>query len=200
MKKTTPNYDWINTPPTEEELATNEDGSQYIPIGIVETKLYKLDSHWGTERFIFRLLVANGNLFADASLELVVTYGGKTRRLVGAVTLLIPPETDFTDPQANLNFSAVCKSEATKNAAKIVGVAMGQGLNDRLTINTPQQNKPVNGRKKPDPVEMLPDGKIQQEYNFAVESLNQKAIDVLKQVYPQIKYTGTYPIYKPELK
>lgn len=196
MKKQN-NYDWINTPPTEDEISTNDDGSVYIPIGIVEKKLYKLDSHWGTERFVFRLLVANGTLFADASLELIVSYGGKTRRLVGAVTVLVPPETDFSDPYANLNFSATCKSLAVANSVKPIGLAFGQGLNDRLTIITPQQKTSLNGRKKPDPVPMKADKTMQDKYNAAAESMDDKVMKVIKGVYPDIKYTGTFPIFNP---
>lgn len=196
MKKATNNYDWINTPPTEDELLTNDDGSEYIPIGIVEKKLYRLDTHWGTENFKFQLWVGkSGAMWAEGSLEVCLSYGGRFRRLVGAATMIVPADTDFDNPAVNSNFSATLKSEAIKNGVKAIGLSFGAGLNDRLTINTPQQNKSVNGRKKPDPVEMKPDSKIQEQYNFAVESLNQKAMDVLKQVYPQIQYTGTKKIF-----
>lgn len=188
--KTTANYDWINTqPPVVEQ---NADGSEFIPIGHVEAGLTRLDPHWGDENFRFQLFVGRtGAMLADGSLELVITYGGKTRRLVGAATMLIPADVDFDDPAVNSNYGATIKAECRKNAAKGIGIYFGAGLNERLTINTPQQNKPVNGRKKPDPVDMVPDKKSQEQYNFAAETLNEKAMLVLKTVYPSIQYTGT---------
>lgn len=190
MKKKETNYDWMNIPPAEEELSQNVDGGVFIPIGIVEKKLFRLDSHWGTEKFIFKLFTAGGVIFADASLELVVNYAGRTRRLIGAVTLPVPTEIDITNPAENLNFSATCKSEATKNAIKPLGLAFGQGLNDRLTTNTPQPKTSANGRKKPDAVMLPPDKKIQQQYNDAVETCNERIMAAIKTVYPEISYTG----------
>lgn len=191
MRKTTANYDWINTPPTEEEILANEDGSVYIPIGIIETKLYRLDTHWGTENFKFQLWVGkSGIMWAEGSLELVVTYGGRTRRLVGTATVIVPADTDFDDPLVNSNFSASLKSLATANAVKPIGLAMGQGLNDRLTINTPQQKPSLNGKKKPDAVDMPADRGMQDKYNTAVENSDQKAMDIIRKVFPQIQYTG----------
>lgn len=188
--KTTPNYDWINTPPII--VDQNADGSEFIPIGIIEGSLTKLDPHWGDENFRFQIFTGrSGAMLADGSLELIVTYGGRQRRLVGAATMLIPADVDFDDPSINSNYGATIKAECRKNAAKGLGLHFGAGLNDRLTINTPQQKPVLNGRKKPDAVEINPDDKIQQQYNFAAETLNEKAMLVLKQVYPKIQYTGT---------
>lgn len=191
MPKKQINYDWLKISPTEEELSANEDGSVFIPIGIVEMKLYRLDSHWGTENFKFQLLVGrSGTMWAEGSLELIVTYARRTRRLVGTATLIVPADTDFDNPTVNSNFSATLKSESIKNAVKPIGLAFGQGLNDRLTINTPQLKTSQNGRKKPAAVEMPPDPRLQEKYNLAVENCNSTLMNSIKSVYTKIKYTG----------
>lgn len=193
MKKLEPNsdYSWINTLPAEEEINIR-DGAEFLPIPIVEKKLFKLDPLWGTENFKFRIFLGkSGLMFLDGSLEVVVTYGGRARKLVGAATLMIPASTEFDHPDANNNFSATIKSECIKNAVKPIGVAFGQGLNDRLTAKSAGEITKSTGRKKPAPVDMPVDAKMQASYNNAVETANQNAMDTLRLTYPKIQYTGT---------
>lgn len=189
MRKTkaVEDFSWINNDP--EEVDSNPDGSEFIPIVIIEKKLDKLDPFWGTENFRFQLLKsASGLMFADGSLELVVTYGGRTRKLVGATTMLVPADTDFNDPFVNSNFAGTIKSIATSNACKPIGKNFGQFLNDRGVISTQPQKEQKNSRQKPPPVKMKPDAKIQQQFNKAFEEKNGLAI-VLQEIY-EIQYTG----------
>lgn len=182
-----PDYSWINDDPIE--IDYNADGSEFIPIFYIEQKLTKLDPFWGTENFKFQLLKsASGLMFADGSLELVVTYGGRTRKLVGSTTMLIPADTDFNDPLVNSNFAGTIKSIATSNACKPIGANFGQLLNDRGAITSPTQKTQKNGKQKPPAVKMKPDEKIQSQYNKAYEQKNGLVI-VLENIY-DIKYTG----------
>ncbi len=188
-KKTQQDYSWINDDPLETEIDHNDDGSIFIPIFFVETKLTKLDPFWGTENFKFQFLKsASGMMFADGSLELVVTYGGRTRRLVGAVTMIVPADTDFTDPFVNSNFSATIKSLAISNSVKPIGPSFGQNLNDRGVILNPSPAAKKNGKQKPPPVKKKPPEKIQQQYNIAYEAGNGLVI-ALEALY-EISYTG----------
>lgn len=188
-KKKTDSYAWINTPPSQDHIETIN-GAEFIPIGIVETLLYKLDSHWGTENFKFQVIELMGVPLVSGSLELVVTYGGRTRRLVGAATLPVDPTLNMLDPYVNANFSAVLKSECTKNAVKPIGLSMGQGLNDRTVITTPQKETPNLGKAKRPALFPQPDEAMQGSYNRAVESVNQPLMKSIKNTYPDIQYTG----------
>lgn len=190
-KKTTSQLlDWLNYPPAEEEISKNLDGSEFIPIGIVENKLTRLDPFWGTENFRFQLIQgASGCMFADGSLELVVTYGGRTRRLVGAATLLVPADTEFDNPVVNSNFGATVKSECIKNSAKGCGRSFGSALNERDLILTPVNKSQKNGKQKPPAVKMKPDSKIQSQYNKAFENNEDGLIAALNDIY-EIQYTG----------
>lgn len=183
-----PDHSWINDDPLEEEIYPTDDGSVYIPIYFGEKKLTKLDPFWGTENFKFQFIRgSSGFAFADGSLELVVTYGGRTRKLVGAATILVPADTDFTDPAVNSNFSATIKSLCICNGMKPIGPNFGQRLNDRDVMHTPTKT-PVKGKQKPPAVKMNPDEKIQSQYNKAYEQKN-GLVAVLENIY-DIKYTG----------
>lgn len=185
---------WINEAPSEDEVDTNADGSEFIPIYHVERKLFKLDTHWGTENFKFSLIRgASGCMFADGSLELVVTYGGRTRRLVGAATLLVPSDTEFDNPVVNSNFGATVKSECIKNSAKGCGRSFGSALNERDIILTPVNKIPKNGKQKPPAVEMKPDEKMQKQFNNAWDAGNHDLMDKIKIIYPNIKYAKLTP-------
>lgn len=196
MKHDTPGFDpypdhsWINEAPSKEEIQDNPDGSQFIPIAFIEQKLTRLDPYWGTENFKFQFLRgASGLMLVDASIEVVVSYGGRTRRLVGAVTLLIPADTDFTDPFVNSNYSATAKSLCTSNAVKPIGANFGQLLNDRGVIQTVEKT-PQKSKQKPPPVHIKPDDKIQLQYNTALELGRKGLVNAIKVAYPSIEYTG----------
>lgn len=192
-KKSQQNYNWINDPPPPNEIELLN-GAEFLPIGVVERKLYRLDPHWGTENYKSKVFSINGVGMFSASLELVVTYGEKTRRLTGAVTLPIPTDTYMLDPNVNSNLDATAKSECTKNAVKPIGVAFGQGLNDRLEVNAPQQQPSLNGKRKPPAVTLTPDKAVQDQYNIAAENGNQHLMKSIKIVYPEIAYTGSQKI------
>lgn len=182
--KATPDYSWIDNDPEEGEVETNDDGSQFIPIYFVERKLFKLDSHWGTEDFHFQLFKGVSNaMLVQSSLELVVTYGGRTRRIVGSTTAFVPADVDFTDPLVNSNYSGTLKSENIKNAAKTIGNAFGAALNERDIILTPVNKSQKNGKQKPPAVKMKPDSKIQKQYDDAMDRLDTGMMQLLESIY-----------------
>ena len=61
--------EWLEQSPKPEEIATNADGSQYIPIGIVEQLLDDMTGGgWDTQNFKF---VMDGD-FISSSVELSI--------------------------------------------------------------------------------------------------------------------------------
>ncbi len=183
-KKTEQDYSWINDDPIETEIDHNQDGSEFIPIFFVETKLTRLDPFWGTENFKFQFLKsASGMMFADGSLELVVTYGGRTRKLIGATTMLVPADTDFTDPLVNSNFSATIKSLSISNAVKPIGPSFGQNLNDRGVILNPSPAAKKNGKQKRPAVKLKADKAIREAYAKAVVSNDINIVATLEAAY-----------------
>lgn len=181
-------YSWINSDP--EEVDTNADGSLFIPIFFVEGKLTRLDPFWGTENFRFQLVRgASGAMFASGSLEIVVMYGGRTRRLVGAATQYVPADLDYENPTLNTNYEAVIKSECIKNGVKAIGKAFGSALNERDVIASPANKSGKTKREKPPAVKMKPTEKIQAQYNKAYEEQN-GLVTVLEAIY-EIEYNGT---------
>lgn len=129
---------WLQQEPDPTEISKNSDGSDFIPIGIIEPLLDELtDGDWSTSNFKYSTQVYGTTLLISASVELSVRYKIKTgepgfgvwdtvrRRISGAVT--------FTDAThgSNLNFAATALSECIKNAAKKLGPRFGRNLNDR---------------------------------------------------------------------
>lgn len=182
--KQSPDYSWIDNDPLQEEIDTNADGSEFIPIYHVERKLFKLDTHWGTESFHFQLFKGVSNaMLVQSSLELVITYGGRTRRIVGSTTSFVPADVDFTDSLVNSNYSGTLKSENIKNAAKTIGKAFGAALNERDVILTPVNKSSKNGKQKPPAVKMPADKHIRQEYAKAVVEGDTQFVKELEAAY-----------------
>lgn len=165
-------------------------GAEFLDIAYVETLLTKLDTHWGTENFKFRIFEFFGVGFVSGSIELVVTYGGRTRRLVGAFTDPVPQDVNILDPSVNANYEATVKSECTKNAVKPIGLAFGQGLNDRVITKVTGQQVPPNGQQERTRIFPKPDKGIQASYDKAVENMNQAMMDSIRKSFPDIQYTG----------
>lgn len=173
---------WIDDDPPQEEIDQNADGSEFIPIPIVEDLLYKVDPYWGTENFKFRIFNIEQFFFASSSVELVINFFGTIRRLVGASTFEI---------SEGENVEAKALSESTKNASKKLGKRFGKNLNgrgDMLVKEMPLPAPKKNGKEKPPAVKLQPDLKIQAQYNHAVENKT-GMVDVLEALY-EIKYTG----------
>lgn len=124
---------WLLQEPTIEEIRNNSDGSQFIPIAIVESLLTELtNGDWSTSHFNYSVHVYGTTLLITASVELDVTYEAVVlhgdyiyRKMVGATT--------FTDSKhgSNLDFAATALSECIKNAAKKLGPRFGKNLNGR---------------------------------------------------------------------
>lgn len=174
--------DWLEESPRI--VKDNADGSEYVPISCVQEDLmtgyggntkmellrerYHSEGLSGVGRLHYKHPVTGEWLFQDGSASIPFSKGMRL---------------DFPSLSGHIVLSC----------AKKIGKRFGRDLNrdiEDAPFDQQEQKTAVNGRKKAAPVEMLPDSKIQQQYNFAAESLNQKAMDVLKQVYPSIQYTG----------
>lgn len=122
--------EWLNQEPPAQEISKNNDGSEFIPIAIVEGLLDEYtDRTWKTCGFQFSLHPYGTTLLISASVELIVYHYADESRIyrsmVGAIT--------FTDIAygSNLNFAATALSECIKNAAKKLGPRFGKNLNGR---------------------------------------------------------------------
>lgn len=177
-KKQTPvDHSWVNNEVPEEEIDYNDDGSEFIPIPIVEGLLSKVDLCWGTENFKFRIFSIGERTFASGSLELVLVFFGKIRRIVGAATFEI---------FGGENVEAVCTSECTKNASKKLGRRFGKFLNGRGDMLVRQGASPTikkNGKQKPPAVKMQPDKYIREAYAKAVANNDTNIISTLENAY-----------------
>ena len=153
---------FLEQQPKPEEILVNEDGSQYIPIGIVENLLDAItDKTWGTRNFTFD--THGGNGFFSASLELLFF----DRVLVGTITF---HETDYDD---NRDYAAIAASECIKNAAKRLGNRFGRSLN-RIEKKQKAQKESV---------KLKPDAKIMQQYNYALISKDYSTVDKIVSIY-----------------
>ncbi len=170
---------WLDENPPEEEISLNPDASEFLDIVVVENLLTELDSFWGTENFKSRVFQINDSWFGSASLELVVSYSGKTRRIVGAATLKVAPndlgEIDITHLEPTL------ASECKKNGSKKLGRRFGKYLNDRgqTQVATTTKSK----REKRPAVLMIADERIRTQYRHAKELGNDKLVLTLESIY-----------------
>ena len=127
--------DFLNTPPAENEICFNEDGSRYLPIDVVKRKLTALCGfNWSTTSFRhFFYMDSMGNNYVSGSITLSVGFiieGDSNvevkRHLSGSATF------SFKKFDDNKHFGATCKSLCIVNAAQDLGVAFGLGLNDEF--------------------------------------------------------------------
>lgn len=172
---------WLNEEP--EIIDYNLDGSTFIPILIVERQLTELDPHWSTENFKFRTFIVNDKVYVSSSIELVVTYAGTTRRLVGASTYEFKSDENLEYGSATLeNAEPTSLSESLKNGVKRLGKRFGSELNDRVT------DVIRNGKKKParsieNSVKNDADEKIMEMYKEAVANGNTQITTMLERRY-----------------
>ena len=157
----------LNEQPKPEHIASNSDGSQYIPIGFIEQYLDELtESNWTTKNFVF--YTGTGD-FISASIELVIQTPEINRTLVGGITF------HPSEYPNNYDFVGIAISECTKNAAKKLGDKFGRSLNGRTEL---RQSKAEKERAK-----IKPDAGIMKQYMAALQSNNILAIDRLLNIY-----------------
>jgi hypothetical protein len=154
--------EWLEQHPVPNELASNPDGSQYIPIGFVEKLLDDMtDRTWSTRNFSY---IVTGD-FISGHLELVIEVPGFKKSVVGGITF------HPSEYPNNIDFVGVCLSECTKNAAKKLGNRFGRALNNRMESKNKQPEK------------MKPDSDIMKLYMAAIQKNDILAIDKLTKIY-----------------
>ena len=161
--------EWLDQSPKPEEIATNPDGSQYIPIGIVEQLLDDMTGKdWGTSNFKCTISETFEHTLVHASVELTFANDlGAYRVMAGSKTFNI---NDYPD---NQDWAAIALSECIKNAAKKLGRRFGRELNGRV-------DKPV---IKKEGVLPKPDEKIMQKYLAALTAGDEATIKKLVSMY-----------------
>lgn len=120
------------------EVFDNTDGSQYIPVAIVEGLLDLLtDTHWSTNNFVYgsskRVLKPNEEVgYIGGKVELTVTYGNITRTLTGVCDIKVDDLIAKTiNEKDNESYQATVLSHCLCNAAKKLGNRFGRSLNGR---------------------------------------------------------------------
>lgn len=115
--------DWFNEKPRVTKK--NPDKSDYVPIGIIEEELDELDS-WNTAEEQFHSFTAGKDTYVSSSLVLIVSFGNKSKSVVGASTMKVNPN----NPNEEYRGSVLSKS--LSNAAKKLGTRFGRALNGRM--------------------------------------------------------------------
>lgn len=141
-EKITNHSEWLESNPEfdgeNKEVFDNADGSQYIPVAIVEGLLDLLtDTHWSTNNFVFgsseRILKPNEEVgYIGGKVELTVTYGSITRTLTGVCDIKVDDLIAKTiNEKDNESYQATVLSHCLCNAAKKLGNRFGRSLNGR---------------------------------------------------------------------
>lgn len=138
-EKITNHSEWLEKNPEfdgeNKEVFNNADGSQYIPVGIIEELLDLFtDKCWDTNCFKFSKYEDNGKGYVSGSVELTVSFDGNMLNRVGAATLSIEELKSFNvalGEKENTSFEATILSLALCNAAKKLGNRFGRSLNGR---------------------------------------------------------------------
>jgi hypothetical protein len=159
---------WLQEHPKPEEVKENEDGSQYIPIGIVEKLLDEGAAHfdfgnWGTKKFQIQYHFEQDLISASIDLEF------DNRTVTGGITFR--PD----DYAPNEDFAAIAISECIKNAAKKLGNRFGRSLNGRTENFTPKPKKQS--------VKLKPDVTVMNKYLYYLTEGNEEEIQKLTSIY-----------------
>src|ERR1700733_6991479 len=197
--KITNHSEWLEQQPVFEgdnkEVFENADGSQYIPVGIVEGLLdWFTDKNWETNKFQFRTFEIGGKSFVSGSLELSFFHpdlfvNGMMRKnidrigrtVIGCATVDINTmmakdiySTDITDYEATILSLALC------NAAKKLGNRFGRSLNGR-GVNKVEDKKEI-----PSISEL--DAQIEKVKSLIIEGgTYDNAIYLITVVYPNLR-------------
>lgn len=196
------NYkEWLEQDPIFEgenkEVFENADGSQYIPIAIVESLLDQLtDYNWSTPTFDFESNELWENIEKDGISELAcyillcgtislnIKYGGFERNIIGCAQKRI---TDFksTDKKVkdNEDYKATMFSLALCNAAKKLGNRFGRILNSRGVLKVKED------KEKPSISEL--DLQIESVKKSMIEDGTYDNAIYLLSLYPNLKKNTT---------
>lgn len=202
MKTQPATFEVIGTLPIEKVIAwldedppyvmSNTNNSQFVPVEICKKDLRTLDPFWSTENFKFQVITVIDSIYLSSSIELVVSYASKTRRLVGASTLEFKPGEIIDGLTASMeNAEAICLSETLKNACKNLGNRFGSSLNraddlDRLQPTgsyrersaRPSREAMFDKGRKPQP-----DESIMKQYRQALTDGDTNKVERLQSIY-----------------
>lgn len=166
---------WLNESPDPNDVTDSPEGGKHIPIEKLKPLLSDLDLGWGTENFKWTFCTIEDQIYCNASVELIVSYGGIKRRLTGACTF--NTKTYATNEAQNTHFVAIALANSLKNAALSLGKKYGSELN--------QGDVYVNVSKKParQAVKLEPDMAIRKQYAIAVAGGNKKEVARFEGMY-----------------
>jgi hypothetical protein len=170
---------WLDEHPTPDMIEQNPDGSDYLPIWVVENLLEELyenkATEWDRKNHQYMVHEINGFLYLSTSFELFLKNGihpeFNRTILCGSMIKLL----DYPD---NSNWIATGIAEATKAGVKVLGNKFGKSLNARTVL----KNK--NGSDKKRNTELLkPDKEIRLQHGRALLENDTDAIQKLEKIY-----------------
>ena len=173
---------WINEEPDQSDVEDSPEGGKHIPIEKLQILLDRLDPSWGVKNFKVSYPAIMGETFVDASVELIVSYGGISRTLAGAATFKIPPPQEL---DANTHYAATGLANAVKNASKRLGKRFGSMLNKGEDTYSGPAPK---GRVKRNAVKLQPDAGIIRSYLEAIASGDADSVGRLESIYTFQKF------------
>lgn len=157
---------WLNQAPEPSEIENNQYGGYFIPIEKLRPLLDRLNA--STRNFTVSMYKDGNIVCAYGSLELTVTIDGEQRTVVGAYNLPI-----LDAPNGYWN--GTLKSDCIKNAALELGARFGRDLNKGII------QEPVVRESRT--VKLMPDTKIMQKYQDALNRGDEAAIAMIKNIY-----------------
>lgn len=164
----------------EDQIAVNKQGYLHIPIDTMERKLDALsefNTYWGTKKYQSRLYEFGGSVYISASIELC-TDGDYKINLVGAATF------NTADYGGITHADPIAKSLCVVNAAYDLGDQFGRFISRDSELLRQENNTKSNGKQ---PIEIVPDKGIIEQYKKAILHSDLKKTDALKAAYPSIE-------------
>lgn len=168
---------WLGEAPDPNDVTDSPEGGKHIPIEKLKALLTQLDPGWGTENFRWTFAVIEDQVYCNASIELVVSYGGIKRRVTGACTF--NTRTYATNEAANTHFVAIALANSLKNAAMNCGRKLGADLN---IVNGDTYSNPIKSKKR-ESVKLIPDADIRKRYAIAVAGGKKQEVDKFESMY-----------------
>lgn len=163
--------EWLKEPPPPEYVTHSEETDRdYVSIGFVEKMLDELceDSDpWEVENFVFEVARHGSFYFANAHVDLIVSYDGKKRKLSGAKSFVVGSADE------NKDYSGSALSQCISSAASKLGNRFGRALNGRLEPKMAVIKDEVSTKPKIDIINL-------KKYLNAIQKKDQQTIDFME--------------------
>lgn len=169
---------WLDSEPEPSDIEDSPEGGKHIPINKLHPLLDQLDPGWGTRNFKMSYKQLMEDIYADASIELTVSYAGLSRVITGAATFKIQ---DYAEGQDNnTHYAAIALANVTKSASKRLGRKFGAFINEKEDVYTGPIPK---NKTRREAVKIQPDQTIRQQYAVAVSKGDKEIVEKMESIY-----------------